>query len=429
MRMPVGEQGSKFKLMTPQSHTNQVGAAKPIRAERRSKTEFRNNERRSEATLFRDDFDRDVWCLAGIPVDVTDINGAVGAIDSAVRTGEPLSFVTPNVNWLVRASQNPAARREILNANLSLIDGAPLVKLARILGVPAASRVAGSDVFEALQRRPDFVGRKIRVFFFGGRDGAADAAVERLNAAGGGIEAVGSLNPGFGDVESMSAPTILDAINDAEADFVVVALGAAKGQAWIDANRDKLNAPVIAHLGAVVDFAAGSIKRAPKAFQKFGLEWLWRIKEERSLWRRYFDDGKAFLGILFSGVIPQLRQRSDKADLKSDVSLVEYAEQTTIKFSGYFGKDNLAEVRKVFRQAASLQTDVILDFGDLDEFDLSFLGLILMLEKALTAKKCELSVRGIAKTHRKVLKANNMNYRNFENAEHQALSSNLAAAS
>ncbi|NNL89734.1 MAG: WecB/TagA/CpsF family glycosyltransferase [Marinicaulis sp.] len=415
--------------MTPQSKNTPVGAAQSIRAERRSRTVIRNNERRSEATLFRDDFDRDVWCLLGIPVDVTDINGAVGTIDSAIRIGEPLSFVTPNVNWLVRATRNPVARREILNANLSLVDGAPLVKLARFLGVPVTSRVAGSDVFEALHRRPDFVGRKIRVFFFGGRDGAAETAVERLNAAGGGVEAVGALNPGFGDVDSMSTPATLGAINDAEPDFIVVALGAAKGQAWIDANREKLNAPVIAHLGAVVDFAAGSIKRAPKAFQKVGLEWLWRIKEEPSLWKRYFDDGKALLAILFSGVLPQLGRRPNGADSKSDVGLVEYAEQAVIKLSGCFRKDNLAEIRKVFRQAASLQTDVILDFSDVSEFDLSFLGLVLMLEKASSANKCELSVRGIAKSHRKVLKANNMNYRDFDKIEHQEMSPSLAAAS
>ena len=69
--------------------------------------------------------------------------------------------------------------------------------------------------------------------------------------------------PGFGDVESMSGDDVRAKINAANADFIIVSLGAAKGQAWIEHNQAHLDAPVIAHLGAVVDFVAGTISRAP----------------------------------------------------------------------------------------------------------------------------------------------------------------------
>ena len=105
------------------------------------------------APLRRDDFDRDVWCLMGLAVDAADITRATAEIDDAVRTHRPLSFVTPNVNFLVRAAADANARREILDADLSLADGAPLVLMAKLLGVPVPSRVAGSDLFEALRRR------------------------------------------------------------------------------------------------------------------------------------------------------------------------------------------------------------------------------------------------------------------------------------
>ena len=108
------------------------------------------------APLRRDDFDRDVWCLMGLAVDAADITRAVAAIDDAVRTRRKLSFVTPNVNFLARAMKDEGARRDILNADLSLADGAPLVAMAKMLGVPLKSRVAGSDLFEALRRRPAF---------------------------------------------------------------------------------------------------------------------------------------------------------------------------------------------------------------------------------------------------------------------------------
>ncbi len=161
-------------------------------------------------SLRQDDFDRDVWCMLGMPVDIADINQAVAAIDEAVRTDRRLSFVTPNVNWLARAAKDKAVRRELINADLSLVDGAPLAAMARRLSLPIRSRVAGSDLFEALRRRPSYGGRRLKVFFFGGRDGAAEAAAKAINEDNGGVEAVGWLNPGFGDVEDMSRPEFFE---------------------------------------------------------------------------------------------------------------------------------------------------------------------------------------------------------------------------
>ncbi len=371
---------------------------------------------RARQLVPRDDFDRDVWCLLGLPVDAATVDRAVAEIDTAVRTGHKLSFVTPNVNWLVRVLRDDVARREVLNADLSFIDGAPLVAMARMLGVPAPSRVAGADIFEALRRRPGFGARQTRVFFFGGRDGAGAAAVEALNKEQSGVEAVGCLNPGFGDVETMSAPAIIAEINVARPDFVVVALGAAKGQAWIDRNKDRLDAPVIAHLGAVVDFTAGGIDRAPEIVKKLGLEWLWRIKEEPALWRRYLGDGAALVGIVIRRLAPQLLAlhhwssgpsrgaAAATADIRRDAS------RTAIVLSGAFTTASLAAARKAFRSAAASGSDIVLDFSAVTQFDRSFLGLILMLEKHVARGGRRLYVDGATARHRAILRANAMNY-------------------
>lgn len=359
----------------------------------------------------KDDFARDVWCLLGLPVDISNIDRAVAEIEAAVRDGRKLSFVTPNVNWLVRAMATPQARREILNADLSFIDGAPLVALAKTLGVPAQSRVAGADIFEALRRRPAFRGGKIKVFFFGGREGAGQSAMEALASEAGGVEPVGCLNPGYGDVESMSAPEIIDAINAAGADFVVVALGAAKGQAWIERNKSRLNAPVTAHLGAVIDFTGGEIARAPEWIKKSGLEWLWRIKEEPSLWKRYYKDGVALVSILVRQFAPQMRaMRPMPAHSKGEATLRHEASNTTVMLSGILTHMGLNEVRDAFRTAAARQENVTLDFSNLHHFDRAFLGLVLMLEKHLAKSGNDLSVAGASSSQRALLRANAMNY-------------------
>lgn len=365
----------------------------------------------SVAPLVRDDFDRNIWCVLGLPVDMASIDSVVNDIDVSIQNNRRLSFVTPNVNWLVRMWRDKAARREILDADLSIIDGAPLLAIARLAGVPAPSRVAGSDLFETLRRRPAFGERKLKVFFFGGREGAAEAAAKAIEGDAGPLEAVGWLNPGFGDVEAMSEQRYIDEINAANPDFVVVSLGGAKGQAWIDRNKMRLNAPITSHLGAVVDFTAGSIARSPGWMRRFGLEWLWRIKEEPSLWRRYYNDGVALAGLLLTRFAPQLTAgRGVKSDSEGDAVVSLSADMASVRLSGVLGRNNLRPVREAFRQASAAGTDVRLDFADLKNFDRAFLGQVLMLEKALNLQGARLFMDGADKRQRMVLRANQMSY-------------------
>lgn len=362
------------------------------------------------AALGLDDFDRDVWCVLGLPFDRSDVPAAAEAVANAARTGRRLSFVTPNTNWLVRARKDRAARVQILNADLSLADGAPVAAIAKLLGAPLPGRAAGSDLFEALKARPAIAGRRLRVFFFGGRDGAADAAAEALRAGAFGVEAAGALNPGHGDVEAMSRPEIIREINAARPDFVLVALGAAKGQAWIERNLATLSAPVVAHLGAVVDFTAGTIRRAPKWVARAGLEWAWRIKEERSLWRRYAADGAALAALLAGNVLPQLFLGRASLKAPATANVERRGEAVLLRLAGDLTSASLAPVRRAFRAAAAARADVILDLAGVGGCDRAFLGLVLMLEKAALNAGATLSVAGPRARMRRLLALNGMNY-------------------
>ncbi len=77
-------------------------------------------------------------------------------------------------------------------------------------------------------------------------------------------------------------------IREAKPDILFVAFGAPKQELWLDAVRDRLGVPVGIGVGAAFDFAAGTVKRAPRWLQRAGLEWLFRLSQEpRRLWRRY----------------------------------------------------------------------------------------------------------------------------------------------
>ncbi|MEM8770542.1 MAG: WecB/TagA/CpsF family glycosyltransferase [Pseudomonadota bacterium] len=386
---------------------------------------------RAEIGLRQDDLDRDVACILGTPIDYAAIDSAVTAVERSVRDRRRLSFVTPNVNWLVRAYRDETARQEIINADLSLVDGAPLAALAKALGAPVQGRVAGSDLFEALRRRPPFSRPAIRVFFFGGREGAAAAAAEAIEREDSSLRSAGFLNPGFGDIDEMSRPEIIDEINASDSDFIVVALGAAKGQAWIERNRDKLNAPVTAHLGAVVDFTAGSIVRAPSFVQRLGLEWAWRIKEEPSLWRRYGADAVSLAEIAWRRAAPAyLALKMQKRRGLGVIETRDNGDIAEIILKGDFERAGLAAFRAEARAALARGRSLRLNLAEVGHIDVSFLGTLMMVRKILQQKGLNLYLSGVSTVHRRLLTASGFSVaqdaadKNAENAE-----TPLAAAS
>ena len=241
--------------------------------------------------------------VAGLPFDAVDTAAAAERLCVAMRDRRQLFLSTPNLNFLVAAQRDAAFRASVEASDLSVADGMPVLWLARLQGTPLPERVAGSTLFDELRRGvgQEVLGRPVKVYFFGGPPGVAQQACEVLNAeqaAGQGyMLGVGAQCPGFGLVADMSAPEAIEAINASGADFLVVALGAQKGQAWIMHNLPQLTVPVVSHLGAVVNFVAGTVRRAPLAWQRLGLEWLWRIRQEPQLFKRYWGDGWALLGL------------------------------------------------------------------------------------------------------------------------------------
>src|SRR5689334_8020186 len=182
-------------------------------------------------------------------------------IDEAADTKSPFLISTANLHFLVTSQSDSQFRESLLTSDLCTADGMPIVWLARCLGIPISQRIAGSDIFEELKsarRRA----KQLKVFLFGGVQGAAAAACQRLNTEASGLACVGWYDPGFCSVDAMSTDAILQAVNSSNADFLAVALGAEKGQAWLLKNHERLQIPVRVHLGATINFQAGILKRS-----------------------------------------------------------------------------------------------------------------------------------------------------------------------
>ena len=343
---------------------------------------------------------RPCWSLLGLPFDQVEPEQAVDIIDQAIKTKRKCFLSTPNLNFIVQSKSDESFYESVIYSDLVVADGMPVIWTAKLLGIPLNSRVAGSSLFETLQnKRRD---KPISVFFFGGEGCAAEEAAEKLNRNSVGMIACGALNPGMGSVESMSDDAIIDQINAAEPDFLVVALGAKKGQQWIMQNREKLNVSVISHLGAVVNFVGDNIQRAPLRWQKLGLEWVWRILQEPLLWKRYLIDGLWFLRLMATKVFPLaiyqkmlLRKASKGISIKINNDLPGGNVELVISGSAIIESGRLlkSSCRKILDQLEACPC-ISINCSKLDYIDSSALGTLMLLKANIKRRGGEFGLFG-----------------------------------
>lgn len=327
------------------------------------------------------DYFREVHCLLGLPFDSVNMAEAEHRIRVAAADHSRCFLSTPNLNFLIAAQNDVAFRNSVINSDLSVADGMPLVWIARLLGIPLRERVAGSALFDALRQPSE---KSLSVFFFGGPEGAAEAASQKLSLEGQGLTCVGFETPGFGSVEEMSKEGFIQRINASKADFLVVSLGAKKGQAWIERNRKQITVPIISHLGAVVNFVAGTVQRAPVWMQRIGLEWLWRIKEDPVLWRRYASDGWAFMSLGITRVIPYAwfvywNKPAVQELCSTAIKLFENGDEVVIQLSGAWVQDNLMPLRECFSKISQEKINIRINFEQVSYVDSACIGLLMLL--------------------------------------------------
>ena len=361
-----------------------------------------------------DGLSRKVYCVLGMPIDAIDMTDVLQKIEDAAAGSTPFLISTPNVNFLVTCKSDGDFRESVLSSDLCPADGMPIVWAARLLGLPIKKRISGADIFEALKAPRS---RRVSVFFFGGLNGVATKAAQEINATSAGLICVGSLDPGCGSLDEMSANELVDQVNRSGADFLAVSLGAKKGQRWLLHNHERLTVPVRAHLGAVVNFQAGTLRRAPSAVRVCGLEWLWRIKEEPHLWSRYAGDGATLIRLLLTRLLPlmsltlwqRLRWRACAPELQSNIS--RNSDTLLIRLSGLAVEAQIESTISCFQNALGMnESHVSIDLAGVKAVDARFLGLLILFRKELTKRKKSLSVVGVSRTVERMFLLNDLKF-------------------
>ena len=211
--------------------------------------------------------------VLGVGFDSLTIEEAVTRAKALMTERRASYVVTPNPEIVMACRERLETMQAVNAADLVLPDGIGVIYGARILGTPLKTKLPGIDFIQALMA--DMAKEGKSVFLLGAKPGVAEAAAEKLKAQYPGLAVVGTQDGYFKD----DAP-VVEAVNAARPDLLLVCLGAPKQELWMQRNQSLLNVGLMAGLGGSLDVFAGNVRRAPKAFQRLGLEWLYRLMKE-----------------------------------------------------------------------------------------------------------------------------------------------------
>lgn len=204
---------------------------------------------------------------------------------------------TINAHSYNTALEDTLFAEALLGGDALVPDGASIVKACRWLGAESqpVERVAGWDLFEFEMGRLNAKGG--RCMFMGSSPKVLGLIVERAREVYPNIEVVTYSPPYKPEFSPEENRAIVDAINAADPDLLWIGMTAPKQEKWTYQHWQELKIHChVGTIGAVFDFFAGTVKRAPLWWQNHGLEWLYRLlKEPRRMWRRYVVGNVKFL--------------------------------------------------------------------------------------------------------------------------------------
>lgn len=213
------------------------------------------------------------------------------------------SFVcTPNLDFLRNSYKNLETRKAFNSATYITIDGKIVYILSKLFHSKIQNRFSGSDMADPVFKIANE--RNYRVYLFGGKEGVADTAAEKIQNKYPGVIICGTYCPPFGfENDESECLKIISNITEAEPHIVLLCCGSPKTERFYYKYKEQFPNALYLSIGATIDFIAGNIKRAPKWMSACGLEWLYRLsKDFKRLFKRYLLDFMFLIKLLFLGV-------------------------------------------------------------------------------------------------------------------------------
>ena len=214
----------------------------------------------------------------------------------ALPTGK-LLINTINAHSYNTALKDKIFAEALIKGNALIPDGISIVKACKWLKAKSQpqERIAGWDLFAFEMDRLNQKGGKC--FFMGSSEKVLNLIKRRASVDYPNIQIETYSPPYKPEFSEEDNKKIIDAINQADPDLLWIGMTAPKQEKWTYIHWNELNIHChVGTIGAVFDFFAGTVERAPLWWQEHGLEWLYRlIKETKRMWRRYIIGNTLFL--------------------------------------------------------------------------------------------------------------------------------------
>ena len=214
---------------------------------------------------------------------------------------------TINAHSYNTARKDSLFAEALTNGDVLLPDGVSIVMACKWIKAKSLpkERIAGWDLFafemEKLERESEELRTKSEeskiVMFMGSSQKVLDLIVKRAAEVYPHLKVVTYSPPYKTEFSDEDNKAIIDAIHAANPDLLWIGMTAPKQEKWTYSHWKELNIHChVGSIGAVFDFFAGTMKRAPMWWQEHGLEWLYRLlKEPKRMWRRYIIGNAQFL--------------------------------------------------------------------------------------------------------------------------------------
>lgn len=204
---------------------------------------------------------------------------------------------TINAHSYNTALKDPLFAEALQKGDVLIPDGASIVMACRWLKAKSqpTERIAGWDLFELEMERLNRKGGKC--FFMGSSEKVLGLIREKAARVYPNITVETYSPPYKPEFSEEDNRAIIHAINTAKPDLLWIGMTAPKQEKWTYTHWKELDINChCGNIGAVFDFFAGTVERAPMWWQEHSLEWLYRlIKEPKRMWRRYIIGNALFL--------------------------------------------------------------------------------------------------------------------------------------
>lgn len=202
------------------------------------------------------------------------------AVKPSYQNSEKRFIVTANPEIVMHARNDAAYKQTLIEADDVVPDGIGIIYAAKLKKQPLQERIAGFDLMEQMLLLAD--NQSASCYFLGAKEAMNAEAVKRIQELYPNISIAGR-HHGYIDVED---DEVVERIQEAQPDFVFVALGYPKQEMWIHQHLPRFSKGIFMGVGGCLDVYAGNVKRAPQFWINLHMEWFYRIVQQPARWKR-----------------------------------------------------------------------------------------------------------------------------------------------